>query len=201
VVILKILALSDIHGNRDLVRKMAEKGFQEKVDLVILAGDIIGFDGSVEGLIGPFKDKGLEVGVMPGNHEGMAEIGFLIEKYGVKNMHGYVWKKNGVGIFGCGYGDVGIHQLTEEEFFNTLKKAHDSLDNVKKKIMVTHVQPSDSIIGVGMWPGSSGVRRAIEEFKPDIHLCGHVHETEGIEEMIGGTRVINVGTKGKIIEI
>ena len=198
---MKILALSDVHGDRDLIRKMAEKGFQEKVDLVILAGDIIGFDGSVEGLIGPFKDKGLEVGVMPGNHEGMAEVGFLVERYGVKNMHGYVWKKGEVGVFGCGYGDVGLHQLTEEDFFKTLKKAHNSLGKVNKKVMVTHVQPSESILGLGMWPGSSGVRRAIEEFKPDIHLCGHVHETEGIEEMIGGTRVVNVGKKGKIIEI
>ena len=138
---------------------------------------------------------------MPGNHEGMAEIGFLAEKYGAKDLHGYVLKKGDVGIFGCGYGDIGIHQLEEEDFFKTLKKGHNLVKDFKKRVMVTHVQPSESILGLGMFPGSSGVRKAIDEFQPDVHICGHIHETQGIEEKIGKTRVINVGKSGKIIEI
>ncbi len=199
---MKILALSDVHGDRTFIKQMAERGAKEKVDLVILAGDLVGHDGNVSGLIGPFKEKGLEVAIIPGNHEGMAEIGFLAEKYGATNLHGYVIKKGDVGIFGCGYGDIGIHQLNDEDFFSTLKKAHDSLKGVKKKLMVTHVQPNDSIIGLKMpgW-GSEGVRRAIEEFQPEVHICGHIHETHGIEEVIGKTRVINVGKTGKIIEM
>ena len=199
---MKILALSDIHGDRAFMKEMAEKGAKEKVDLVILAGDILEQDQMTPGMIQPFKDKGLEVAVLPGNHEGMAEIGFMVDRYHARNLHGYVMKFGDVGIFGCGYADIGMHQLNEEEFFNTLKQAHDSLKGIKKKVMVTHVQPNDSIIGLKMpnW-GSTGVRRAIEEFKPDIHICGHIHETHGIEEMIGKTRVINVGKTGKIIEI
>ena len=198
---MKILALSDIHGDRTFIKEMAQRGADEKVDLVILAGDLVDHEGSIDGLIGPFKEKGLEVAVLPGNHEGLAEIGFLVDKHDIKNLHGYVIKKGDVGIFGCGYADVGIHQLNEEEFFNTLKKTHDSLIDVKKKLMVTHIQPSESIIGLGMFPGSSGVRKAIEELKPDLHICGHIHETHGIEEMIGDTKVINVGKTGKIIEL
>ncbi len=198
---MKILALSDIHGDRAFITRMAELGAKEKVDLVILAGDLVDHKGSPEGIVGPFKEKGLEVAVLPGNHEGMAEIGFLEEHYGAKNLHGYVWKKGDVGIFGCGYGDIGIHQLEEQDFFNTLKQAHKELGKVKKKLMVTHVQPSDSILGMHHpgW-GSTGVRKAIEEFQPDIHICGHIHETHGIEEMIGKTRVINVGKTGRIVE-
>ena len=67
--------------------------------------------------------------------------------------------------------------------------------------MVTHIQPNESIIGLGMFPGSSGVRKAIEEFNPDFHICGHIHETHGIEEVIGKTKVINVGKTGRIIEL
>lgn len=209
---MKILALSDVHGDRTFIRQMAEKGAKEKVDLVILAGDLADNNGKVDGLIGPFKEKGLEVAILPGNHEGLAEIGFLSEKYGAKNLHGYAFRKGNVGIFGCGYADVGVHQLDDEDFFATLKKAHDSLlddkdllknkKGIQKKLMVTHLQPNDCIIGLKMagW-GSSGVRRAIEELKPDVHICGHVHETHGIEEMIGKTKVINVGKTGKIIEL
>lgn len=198
---MKILALSDVHGDQDFIRKMAEKGAREKVDLVILAGDLVAHDGSVDGLVGPFKAKGLDVAVLPGNHEGLAEIEFLTEHYGAHNLHGYVIKKGDIGIFGCGYADVGIHQLEDEEFFNTLKKAHGSLKDIKKKVMVTHIQPSESILGLGVFPGSAGVRKALKEFQPDVHICGHIHETQGIEEMIGKTRVINVGKSGKIIEI
>lgn len=199
---MKILALSDIHGDRSLVREMAEKGAKEKVDLVLLAGDLVDEEKNPEGIVGPFKDKGLDVAVLPGNHEGLAEIGFLVDKYGAKNLHGYVLKKGDIGIFGCGYGDIFTHQLTDEEFFNTLKKAHESLGDVKKKLMVTHVQPNKSIIGLHNpgW-GSSGVRKAVEELQPDLHLCGHIHETEGIEDKIGKTRIINVGKKGRIIEL
>jgi uncharacterized protein len=198
---MKILALSDIHGDVGFMKEMAEKGSREKVDLVLLAGDILDFDQWKTGLISPFKEKGLDVAVLPGNHEGLAEIGFMVEKYGVKNLHGYTIKKGDVGIFGCGYADI-VKTLTEDEFFETLKKAHDSLGDVKRKLMVTHVQPIDSLISLKIpgW-GSSGVRKAIEELKPDIHICGHMHETHGIEEMIGKTRVINVGKTGRIIEL
>lgn len=198
---MKILALSDIHGDVHLMKEMAEKGAREKVDLVLLAGDLTNFDQPKEGLIKPFKEKGLEVAVLPGNHEGLAEIGFLVDTYKVKNLHGYTLRKGEVGIFGCGYGDIGLHQLNEEQFFQTLKKANESLKGVKKKLMVTHIQPSESILGLGMFPGSQGVRRAIEEFQPDLHLCGHIHESHGIEDRIGKTRTINVGKKGMIVEL
>ncbi len=198
---MRILALSDVHGDRSFIKRMAERALTEKVDLVILAGDVADENHSVDGMVGPFRAKGLEVAVLPGNHEGMGEIGFLIDKYQAINLHGYAKKFGDVGIFGCGYGDIGVHQLTEEQFFETLKHARAQLSGVKKTLMVTHVQPSESILGLGMFPGSSGVRRAIMEFKPDIHVCGHIHETQGIEEIIGQTRVVNVGKKGIIIEV
>lgn len=198
---MKILAVSDIHGDRSFMKQMAILGQKEKVDLVLLAGDLVDHIGELKGLVGPFAEKGLEVGVIPGNHEGLAEINALVELYGIKNLHGYVLRKGDVAIFGCGYGDVGIHQLNEEDFFKTLHKTHELIKDAKKKIMLTHVQPSDSILGLGIFPGSSGVRKAIEQFQPDIHICGHIHESHGIEEMIGKTRVINVGKTGKIIEI
>ncbi|PIN75948.1 hypothetical protein COV17_03425 [Candidatus Woesearchaeota archaeon CG10_big_fil_rev_8_21_14_0_10_36_11] len=198
---MKILALSDIHGDKSLVREMAQKAAENQVDLVLLAGDFVAPDGSMDGLVGPFKEKGIEVGVLPGNHEGLAEVGFLVDRYGVKNLHGYVFKKGDVGIFGCGYGNIGIHQLSEEDVFKTLQKGHDALKDIKTKIMLTHTHPENSVLGLGLFPGSEGIRKAIDMFQPDFHLCGHMHETEGIEEKIGKTRVINVGRKGKIIEL
>jgi uncharacterized protein len=199
---MKILAVSDVHGDKFFMQRMAQKGIQEKVDLVIIAGDLVNFGEMPEGLIGPFKKAGLEVAIIPGNHEGMADINFLVEKYNVKNLHGYSMKFGDIGIFGCGYGDIGPHFLNDEQFFETLKLAHDSLKDCKKKLMVTHTQPDNSILGLHNpnW-GSAGIRRAINEFQPNLHICGHIHETHGIEDMVGNTRVINVGKTGRIIEL
>lgn len=199
---MKILAVSDVHGDSHAMETLAEKAAKEKVDLVVFAGDLAHEQtGSVEGLLGPFRAKGLEIGLIPGNHDSLADITFLAEQYGAKNLHGYVWKKGQVGIFGCGYANVGPHFLDDEAVFKTLEKTHQQLHDVKTKIMLTHTHPQGSIHGLGMFPGCPGVKRALDTFKPEIHLCGHIHETEGIEQKIGSTRVINVGKKGKIIEL
>ena len=127
----------------------------------------------------------------------------MAELYNVVNLHGYSVRYKDVGIFGCGGANIGLHQLSDEEIFNTLKRSFNDIKDLPKKIMVTHVHPSESTMEkfTSFFQGSKGVRKAIDEFKPDIAICGHVHEAEGIEEKIGKTRVINVGRKGKIIEI
>jgi uncharacterized protein len=199
---MKILALSDVHGDQHAMKEAAERASQENVDLVIFAGDLADEEtGSVEGLIGPFKEKGLDIGIMPGNHDNMATMQFLIDHYNVKNLHGYVLRKGDVGIFGCGYANIGPHTLDEDDVLKTLKKGHDQIKDAKKKVMVTHCHPEGSIFGLGAFPGSEAVKFALEQFQPDVHLCGHIHETAGIEEKIGKTRVVNVGKHGKIIEI
>ena len=50
---LKILAAGDIHGDTSLAKELANKAEKEKVDLVILCGDITSFDTSTNDLIGP----------------------------------------------------------------------------------------------------------------------------------------------------
>ena len=197
---MKILALSDVHGDRSFIKKMAQKASEQGVDLVVLAGDIVDAKNNVEGFVGPFKEKGLEVAVLPGNHEGLAEIGFMVDKYQAINLHGNAIQVGDVGIFGCGYGDIGLHQFTEEQFYKTIMKAHEKIKDSKKKVLITHVQPSQTVISF-IFPGSSGVRKAIETLHPNINICGHIHETQGLEDTIGKTRIINVGKSGKIIEI
>ncbi|MFH1316526.1 MAG: metallophosphoesterase [Candidatus Woesearchaeota archaeon] len=200
---LRILASGDIHGDTSLVKKLAERAKKENVDLVILCGDITNFEQSTKDLIGPFKKNNQKVLLIPGNHETFATADFLAELYGIKNIHGYSVRYTDVGIFGCGGANIGINQLDEKEIYDTLKKGFDKISYLKKRIMVTHVHPTDSKIEsfTQLFPGSKGVKRAIDKFKPDLLLCSHVHEAEGIEEVIGKTKVMNVGKKGKIIEL
>ncbi|MFH1823540.1 MAG: metallophosphoesterase [archaeon] len=201
----KILAVGDLHGDSRQAKRLADKAVKEKVDLVILSGDLTMAETSLDYIVGPFAKKKLDVWIIPGNHETLATTHFLAEQYKpyVKELHGRGKKIKDIGLFGGGGANIGLFQFTEPEIFNTLKKGFDKVKTIKKKIMVTHVHPSGTLMSklTDFFPGSKGVRKAILTFKPDIAICSHVHEAEGIEEKLGKTKVINVGKKGKIIEI
>ncbi len=200
---LRILAAGDLHGDQRLAEKLAKKAEKEKVDLVVICGDITQFDQSTENMMKPFVERNEKVIIIPGNHESVATADFLAEFYGVTNLHGYSIQAGDVGLFGCGGANIGVAQMSEDEIYNLIKKGFEKVKDLKKKILVTHVHPSDSKMEkfTQFFPGSKGVKKAIDKLKPDILLCSHVHEAEGIEEKIGKTKVINVGKKGKIILI
>lgn len=201
---MRILAAGDIHGDRSLAVRLAEKAEKEKADLVIITGDITHFDQSADGIMGPFLDKKKKVLFVPGNHDSFATADFLVAMYGVKNIHGYSVRYEDVGIFGCGGANVGpVTILQEKEIEALLQKGFDKIKYLPKKIMVTHVHPSQTAMEKfsTFIPGSSGVKKALDVMQPDFLLCSHVHEAEGIEEMVGPTRVINVGKEGTILDL
>ncbi len=198
----RILAASDIHGESKLAKKLAEKAEKEKVDLVVLCGDITGFV-ETKNIIKPFKDKNKRVLIIPGNWDSFATADFLANVYGVRNIHGYSVKYENIGFFGAGGAEnaPGPGRITEKQIMETLEKAHSDLKGIEKKIMITHMHPSGSKSEFSGFPGSSSITKAIKKFQPDILIHGHIHEAAGVEEIIGKTRVINVGKHGRIIEI
>lgn len=200
---MKILAAGCLHSNSALIASLAEQAEREDVDLVVLCGDLTFGERNTDNIIGPFVKKGKKVALVPGNHETMATADFLSKKYGATNLHGYGFMQGEVGLFGCGGANIGMFQLSEDEIFYHLYKSHKYVKDAKKRIMVTHVHPAESLMEQfsDFVKGSTGVTRAIELLKPDILLCSHVHEASGLEETIGGTRIINVSKVGKVIEV
>ena len=200
---MKILAAGCIHSNSTLIESLAKQAEMENVDLVVLCGDLTYGEQSTDNIIGPFVKKGKKVALVPGNHETMATADFLAKKYGAVNLHGYGFKQGDIGLFGCGGANIGMFQLSEDEIFYHLYKSHKYVKDAKKRIMVTHVHPADSMMEKfsQFVKGSTGVTKAIELLKPDLLLCSHVHEASGLEETVGTTRVLNVSKIGKIIEV
>ena len=142
--------------------------------------------------------------ILPGNWDSFATTDFLAQLYGVTNIHGYSAVYENVGFFGAGAAPTAIGPrsgITEEELMKTLEKAHKGLKGIEKKVMLTHVHPAGGKSEFSGFSGSTAVTEAIKKFKPDLLLHGHIEEGEGIEEIIGKTRVINVGPKGRILEI
>ena len=197
----KILAAGDFHGDSKVTKGLAERAYKEKVNLVILTGDITS-PIETENLIKPFKERGQRVVFVPGNWDSSETVNFLSKLYGIKNIEDNYVVYDDVGIFGIGSPDWQMN-LNEKKAFERLKKDFEKLKslNLEKKIMVSHIHAAKTKAEFSGIPGSTGIRKAIEEFQPDIFIAGHIHEAEGLSEKIGKTRVYNIGRKGRINEL
>ncbi len=196
----RILAVSDLHGDSRRARKLADIAQKRGVDIVVIAGDITHFDIDSTNMIGPFVEKGKKVLFVAGNHDSPATAEFLAEKYDITNLQFYSFTHGNIGFFGCGGGNIGPNIVSEKELAHYLRKGFEYVRDAEKKIMITHLHPAGTAMEKS-FRGSESIRNAIEEFQPDLHVCGHIHEAEGFEDAIGKTRVLCVGPKGKIIEI
>lgn len=199
----KIMAVADLHGDSAMAKKLAKKAKEEKVDIVILAGDVTLFDTEMKNVVKPFEDAGKEILLVPGNHETSDTINNIASVYqGAKNIHGYAVQKNNVGIFGAGYDpSTGPFWIDEKELFDKLKKGHKKIKNLDKKILVAHTHHKGSKAEEFGFEGSEALKKAIKEFEPDFLISGHIHSAGGLQEKIGKTTVFHVGRKAKIFEI
>ncbi|HLC58814.1 MAG TPA: metallophosphoesterase [Candidatus Nanoarchaeia archaeon] len=197
----KILAASDLHGDSNQALRLAEKAEKENVDLVVLCGDLSS-PLQTKGIIKSFKDKGKRVVFVTGNHDGLVLGNFWAELYQVKHLHAKSTIYYDVGLFGISGANIGLDAWHEDEAVEILKNGFYTIKDCKKKIMVSHIHPEGTIVDkIEPGFGSSGIRKAIEKLQPDILLCGHIHQAEGMEDFIGKTKVFNVGRNGKIIEL
>ncbi len=203
---MKLLAASDLHGDVGAAEKLAKKAKDEKVDLVILAGDLSIFGEGLEGLLKPFKNANKKVALIPGNHDSEADIFLLKQRYSdmVYDMHNYAFKIGDVGFFGCGLANIGPNELSEPEIRRKIENSFKYIEGAKKKVMVVHVPPYQTKLdklGANINVGSTAVREMIEKLRPNKCICGHIHETFGLEDKLGNTDIVNAGPKGKIIVI
>lgn len=196
---LRVFVAGDFHGDSRISKKLASDAEKNNVDLIILIGDFTG-PVKTKDIIKPFIEKKQKVLFVPGNWETKGDAENFADMYGIKNLEqNYVGYK-GVGIFGIGASDWTLYP-DDEKAFNHLKRQHEKLKNLEKKIMVSHIHAAGTKSELSGIPGSDGIRKAIEKLQPDLFLAGHIHELEGAEEKIGRTKVINVGRRGRIFEI
>ncbi len=196
---LKILAAGDLHGDFGVAKKLSSKAKKNKVDLVVLAGDIYGYDDGEPGILEPFAKAGQKVLFVPGNCDFEREVEWLSENG--KNISNKYVNYHGIGIAGIGSPDWKLW-LDEVDLAN-IKKNFSKIKS-SKKILVSHLHAAGTkaeLLGFEGWSGDEVLRHAVERFKPDFLISAHIHEAEGIEDVIGKTRVIQVGRRGKILEI
>ena len=193
---LKILAAADLHGSLDVAKKLSSKAKKAKVDLVVLAGDIYGYSDGDDNILSPFRKAGQKVVFVPGNCDFDEECAVL-EREG-KNIHNYYVTYGGVGIAGVGSPNWKLR--LDDDDLSRIKKNFDRMKPTKR-ILVSHLHAEGTAAEFSGIPGEKVLRKAVKDFKPDLLISAHIHEAEGIEDKIGKTKVVQVGRRGKIIEV
>jgi len=199
----KILAASDLHGDAQLSERLAKKALDNNVELVIIAGDLTIGDMPSPGLIAPFQMAGLKVLIIPGNHDSfntLYDITLLYDK--VKSLHANNHVHGEIGFFGSHGTQLGFIGSSNSEIEDILTKSHSDISGLKKRVMVVHEPPHGTKLdNIGFSIGNKGVRNAVEKLRPDLVICGHVHETFGLSDYMGPSKIINAGREGVIIDL
>lgn len=201
---IKILATGDFHSDVSLPNKIKENVNLDEIDLIIFTGDLSDRKDDFKILLEDFQEK--EIFMIPGNHESKKKLDTLQKHYNVKLIgNNPIVIDDKLAIFGTNYLNVGEYSVLEEEVLTNLIENFKEIEDIKLKIHVSHIPPIGTKIG-DMSPyhfvsGSLAQRIFLEQFSPQISLCGHIHESAGLEEIVNKTKLVNVGRTFKIFEI
>jgi len=197
---MRILAFSDLHMAR--ARAEAIVKASAEADLVIGAGDFCNHREKQPEAMNLLTGLSAPMIAVPGNAESYAELCEAAHA-GTTVLHGEAVEVAGLRIFGLG-GAVPETPFgswswdISEAGAETLLKACNSAD-----ILVTHSPPkgvADETSG-RLSIGSTAVRDAIKRIQPKLVLCGHVHESWGVEGWIGASRIVNLGPTPNWFEV
>lgn len=198
---MKLLITGCIHGDLLTAKRLADKAVRKDVDAIVVAGDFTGPGENAEGVFGELLKAGKKIMLLPGNHESIATAEFLANKYDLVHLHDRYYKLGELGIVGNSASNLGLFQFSEDEIYSSLKKNLEKIQ-AEKKMIVSHVHPDDTLVTkMSGWPGSTGLKAAIDSLQPDFAVSAHIHETEGLEDTIGNTKHHSVGRHGTIIEV
>lgn len=178
---MKILAVADIHCREGKIQQVIEAARAHQPDLIVVCGDITNFgtDEDAQQLLDRLPGTVLAIS---GNCDPpSARRG--IKRSRAIDLHGSQWATNGLTIAGPG-AEV------------------DTCD-----VYVVHEPPKGTldVTNMGRHIGRSDVAYMVKQIKPRVVLCGHVHESPGVETMNSHTTVVNCSIggagRGAIVEI
>lgn len=213
---MKILAISDPHGDYSKITEMMEKAGD--FDLAVIVGDITDFgpDEKVEELMEMFDRP---VFAIPGNCDQRSILEALDASKAI-NLHGKAEQIGNIKFIGLGGSNPTPFntpfELSEEDIEKTLQGmicSAENTDDCGTIVLLTHAPPHGARDELPFGHvGSKAIQKFID--RVDLIVCGHIHEAKGMEQ-VGKTVVINPGeackgscalikleeTEGKPIEV
>jgi uncharacterized protein len=197
----RILAFSDLH--RDLEQGAQLVEMAAAADVVVGAGDFASVHEGLEETIAALAAIEKPTVLVPGNNETADALREASEGWSAATvLHGEGTAIDGVGFFGLG---AGIPVTPWDWSFDLDDEAATAMlaGCPEEAVLVLHSPPKDHCdsAGDGGSFGSPALLRAIEEKRPRLAVCGHIHESWGCESRVGPTPVRNLGPKGTWLEV
>ncbi|MEO2241169.1 MAG: metallophosphoesterase [Euryarchaeota archaeon] len=200
------IATADFHGDVEKAEKVAEKAADEDADVIFVAGDVSDFNLDdpahvAEEIVDVLEEHGQEIMAVPGNCD-THEVVRVLDTRGVsvhlkrKRLEDY----DVVGMGGSNPTPFDTPLEFEERVLES--RLRELMDRASEPIiLLTHAPPKDTKVDrveSGEHVGSEAVRRIVEEYRPELHICAHIHEAAG-EDELGDTRVVNPGPGGAVV--
>jgi uncharacterized protein len=200
----KILIFSDIHGDIHSLERIV----RQPADLYIAAGDLSTFGRGLDRCAQTLEPLGGRLWLLPGNHESHAQTRAQCAKFGFVDFHRQVRvleSANGDTYWaGLGYSNITPFNTPGEYSEDEIAGALSLFEGKKPLYLVVHFPPRDTKldeIAPGKHAGSPALRAWVERVQPFLLFCGHIHETAGLRDRLGGTECINVGKQGHTVEL
>jgi uncharacterized protein len=198
---MKILAFSDLH--RDLGQAAELVEMSAEADVVIGAGDFASIHEGLGETIAALATIETPTVLVPGNNETEEALREVAADWRAATvLHGETATIEGAEFFGLG---AGVPVTPWDWSFDLDDAAAGSMmgDCPEGAILVLHSPPKGhcDANGGGDHFGSQALLEGIEEKRPRIAVCGHIHESWGCESRIGETPVRNLGPTGTWLEL
>ena len=198
---MRILAFSDLHCDLEQAAKLV--AMSDEADVVVGAGDFASMHEGLRGTIGALSEIIKPTVLVPGNNETVEALREAAAEWEAATvLHGEGATIEGTEFFGLG---AGIPVTPWDWSFDLGDEAATEMlaPCPEGAVLVLHSPPKnhcDAAGGAGNF-GSPALLRAIEEKRPRLAVCGHIHESWGCESQVGETPVRNLGPKGTWLEI
>ncbi|MGN6663732.1 MAG: metallophosphoesterase family protein [Solirubrobacterales bacterium] len=198
---MRILAFSDLHRDLQQGAKLVE--MSAEADVVIGAGDFASVHEGLAETIGALAAIETPTVLVPGNNETAGALREAAAGWSAATvLHGEGTTIEGVEFFGLG---AGIPVTPWDWSFDLDDETAGGMlaPCPEEAVLVLHSPPRDHCdsAGDGGHFGSPALLRAIEEKRPRLAVCGHIHESWGCESQIGPTPVRNLGPAGTWIDL
>jgi Icc-related predicted phosphoesterase len=197
----KLLAFSDLHRDLAQADHLVERS--SEADVVIAAGDFASIHKGLEETIGALSAISVPTILVPGNNETEDALRAACDGWDSATvLHGQGTEVDGTQFYGLGAG-VPItpwdwsFDLDEQQAAERLAACPEGA------VLVVHSPPRGHCdqSSAGDHLGSEAILEAIEAKRPQVAVCGHIHESWGEQDEIGPTPVINLGPAGTAIEL
>lgn len=204
---IKILAFSDMHGNKpclaDIKKKLKREEKKKKpVDYIVCCGDFTVFETKMKTILSWINKLGKPVILIHGNHEEARAVRKLCKLY--KNLtfiHKKIHRVKDDIVF-VAYGGGGF-SMTDRKFTAWGKKIMRKVKKKEKVILLTHGPPYGTKLDlvIDEHVGNKAYTQFVKKYKPTLYLSGHIHECFGNVDKIKKTTLLNPGPFGVVLEV